>query len=185
MWKIKIMRFTAQFIEHLTGTHTGAPLQGLKYILFGKTASGCRGRHPLHRQRSLCLLEFYRDKIHRLWCIIYYADVCIFRRGSPAWLPVHTSKYNKIIRIPHNSPQNIITAVRAITRTAVIHKTELIFVLAQNVVFEEKSYCPKTGKTDNRKNDSAENRQLSAEKRTDNIKAENAYAAPVYRADNC
>ena len=66
VWKIKIMRFTAQFIEHLTGTHTGAPLQGLKYILFGKTTSGCRGRHPLHRQRSLCLLEFYRDKIHRL-----------------------------------------------------------------------------------------------------------------------
>ena len=31
------MRFTAQFIEHLTGAHTGAPLQGLKYILFGKT----------------------------------------------------------------------------------------------------------------------------------------------------
>ena len=29
------------------------------------------------------------------------------------------------------------------------------------------------------------NRKLSAEKRTDNIKAENAYAAPVYRADNC
>ena len=41
------MRFTAQFIEHLTGAHTGAPLQGLKYILFGKTTSGCRGRHPL------------------------------------------------------------------------------------------------------------------------------------------
>ena len=66
MWKIKIMRFTAQFIEHLTGAHTGAPLQGLKYILFAKTTSGCRGRHPRHRQRSLCLLEFYRDKIHRL-----------------------------------------------------------------------------------------------------------------------
>ena len=28
---------TAKFIEHLTGAHTGAPLQGLKYILFGKT----------------------------------------------------------------------------------------------------------------------------------------------------
>ena len=27
---------------------------------------GRRGRRPLHRQRSLCLLEFYRDKIHRL-----------------------------------------------------------------------------------------------------------------------
>ena len=35
-------------------------------IASDKSTVGRRGRRPLHRQRSLCLLEFYCNKIHRL-----------------------------------------------------------------------------------------------------------------------
>ena len=63
---------------------------------------------PLHRQRSLCLLEFYHDKIHRLRCgvsssqkisgtTLIFRDPCfikikiIFPSPPRRWLPVATA----------------------------------------------------------------------------------------------
>lgn len=47
-----------------SGRRVRRPLQKIiTYAMFC-----CRGGRPLHRQRSLCLLEFYHDKIHRLRC---------------------------------------------------------------------------------------------------------------------
>lgn len=36
------------------------------FVMSVRIFMGGRGRHPLHRQCSLCLLEFHHDKIHRL-----------------------------------------------------------------------------------------------------------------------
>ena len=54
-----------RFVGIVGCPHRGAPTErGI--IAFDKSTVGRRGRRPLHRQRSLCLLEFYHDKIHRL-----------------------------------------------------------------------------------------------------------------------
>jgi hypothetical protein len=48
----------------------------------------------------------------------------------------------------------------------------------------KKAECPESGETDNRKDNAADDRTLSAKQNADNIQTKNADAAPINCADN-
>ena len=81
------------------------------YIWFNKSTAGGRWRHPLHRQRSLCLLEFHYDKIHRLLrgvssslknsgIALIFREPYIFRTRNVCY-PYHISKIADFYFLSH------------------------------------------------------------------------------------